>query len=170
QAHSALRHLYSNRIYPCYIDRIREVLERWGGLWIIENVPGAPLRDPVQLCGSAFGLRVRRHRLFESNLPLRGTSCDHKAQGHPIDVSGTGGPRRNSQPGDHGGSRNKPRTIAEARAAMGIDWMTRYELSQAIPPVYAMYLAEQIVEAAMDCVPVKERRAGQRGLFMEATT
>lgn len=47
--------------------------------YIIENVKGAPLLNPVQLCGSSFGLKVRRHRIFESNLQLVGSTCDHKA-------------------------------------------------------------------------------------------
>jgi len=145
QKHSALRHLYPQRAYECFIERIRSRLQKWGGPWIIENVPGSPLINPVQLCGSAFGLRVRRHRLFESNMPLIGTGCRHKQQGQSIDVSGTGGRRVNRRPDDHGGNSNKPRSIVEARNAMGIDWMTRKELSQAIPPVYSMYLGAQAI-------------------------
>lgn len=146
QAHSALKHLYPNKHYECFIDRTREKLSAWGGPWVIENVPGAPLRDTVQLCGSSFGLRVRRHRIFESNIPLRDLPCDHKTQGRPIDVSGTGGRRINRRPDDHGGNTNKPRTIKEAREAIGIHWMTRYGLSQAIPPEYSEFLGQQVVE------------------------
>lgn len=144
QAHSALRHLRPEIEYPCFIERTKEMLIRWGGVWVIENVPRAPLVDPIQLCGSSFGLKVRRHRLFESNVCLHGLPCDHKGQGRPIDVSGTGGRRINRRPGDHGGNTNKPRTIKEAQGAMGIDWMTRYELSQAIPPAYTLFIGRQL--------------------------
>lgn len=145
QAHSALRHLQPDKSYECYLDRTREVLAALSCPWVIENVPGAPLRNPIMLCGSAFGLRVRRHRLFESNVPLRGTECRHSEQGRPIDVSGTGGRRINRRPDDHGGNTHKPRNIREARSAMGMDWMRRYELSQAIPPAYTEYIGRQLI-------------------------
>ncbi len=128
QAHSALRHLWPDRDYACYIQRTRDKLIKWGGPWIIENVPGAPLIKPIQLCGSAFGLKVRRHRLFESNLDIVGKRCDHAAQGRPIDVSGTGGRRINRRPDDHGGNTNKPMNLGEAHDAIGISWMVREEL------------------------------------------
>lgn len=135
QAHSALRHCRKEkRDYECFIDRTREKLIRWGGLYIIENVPGAPLVNPVQCCGSSFALRVRRHRLFESNVPLVGSICDHKTQGSPMDVSGTGGNRVNRRENDHGGNCNKPHNIREAQDAIGINWMCRSEIAQAIPP------------------------------------
>lgn len=146
QEHCALRHLHPDKEYECFIDRTREKLIKWGGPYIIENVPGAPLRDPIQLCGSSFGLRVRRHRIFESNLDLTGSICDHKSQGRVIDVSGNGGPRRNSKPGDHDGSRNKPRNLKEAQNAMDINWMVRSELAQAIPPAYSQFLAKQVMQ------------------------
>lgn len=146
QAHSALRHLYPGKEYECFIDRTREALESTGKPWVIENVPGAPLRDPVMLCGSSFGLRVRRHRLFESNIPLVGLPCKHKDQGRPIDVSGTGGRRINRRKDDHGGSTNKPRNIIEAREAIGMHWASRYGISQAIPPAYTEFLGKQLME------------------------
>src|SRR5574337_20985 len=51
--------------YPDLVDAVRERLQASGKPWIIENVPGAPLRDPITLCGAMFGLRRYRHRLFE---------------------------------------------------------------------------------------------------------
>jgi len=145
QAHSYLRHLWPDKHYECYIERTRDKLMKWGGPWIIENTPRAPLIKPIQLCGSAFGLKVRRHRIFESNLNLVGTRCDHKSQGRPIDVSGTGGRRINRRPDDHGGNTNKPRNLEEAHDAIGISWMVREELAQAIPPAYSEYLGRQII-------------------------
>ena len=61
QAHTSLKHL-TGKEYECYIERIRAKLKAWGGPYIIENVVGAPLINPVMLCGSSLGLRVRRHR------------------------------------------------------------------------------------------------------------
>jgi len=72
--------------------------------------------------------------------------CDHKKQGQPIDVSGTGGRRINRRKDDHGGSINKPRNIKEAHDSIGIDWMTRKELSQAIPPAYTEFIGKQLIE------------------------
>ena len=56
--------------YPDLVDAVRERLQAAGVPWIIENVPGAPLRDPITLCGAMFGLRSYRHRLFESSVQL----------------------------------------------------------------------------------------------------
>ena len=145
QAYCALRHLMPEKIYPDLIKVTRDWISRCDAVYVIENVPRSPLINPVQLCGSSFGLKVRRHRLFESNIYLQAPPCNHKKQGRPIDVSGTGGRRINRRPNDHGGNTNKPRNIKEAQEAMGIDWMTRKELSQAIPPAYTEYLGRQIV-------------------------
>lgn len=146
QAYCALKHLHPKKVYPDLIEKTRRALQSTGLPYVIENVPKSPLIKPIQLCGSSFGLRVRRHRLFESSLKIKGSSCWHKNQGRPIDVSGTGGRRINRRPDDHGGNLNKPRSIEEARKAMGIDWMTRAELSQAIPPAYTEYLGRQLVD------------------------
>lgn len=147
QAHSALKHLRPEKVYRCFIEETRRLLTEIGVPWVIENVPGSPLLSPVVLCGSSFGLRVKRHRLFESSVPLVGLPCKHKAQGRPIDVSGTGGRRINRRKDDHGGNTNKPRNLKEGQDAMGIDWMRRYELSQAIPPAYTEYIGRQLMRA-----------------------
>jgi DNA (cytosine-5)-methyltransferase 1 len=71
QAHSDLQK-QSKREYPDFIVPVREALDRIGKPYVIENVEGAPLEDPVLLCGTMFpSLRVIRHRLFETNWPLR---------------------------------------------------------------------------------------------------
>ena len=106
--------------------------------YVIENVKGAPLIDPVQLCGSAFGLKVRRHRLFESSMDLRGTDCHHKEQGKPVGIYGS---MRDEIPG--GGHTAK--TMHQAHEAMGIDWMIWGELVEAIPPAYTHYIGQQIL-------------------------
>ena len=87
QAHSSLRHLQSTASVDL-IAETRELLRQTGLPYIIENVVGAPLLDPVKLCGSSLGLgamcedgkwrQLRRHRLFESNVPLMGPPCAHQ--------------------------------------------------------------------------------------------
>ena len=118
------------------IEPVRKMLIESGKPYVIENVMGAPLIDPVLLCGSAFGLKVRRHRLFESNTALKGTECNHKAQGRPVGVYGS----LNDEIPNGGKTAT---TIDEAKAAMGIDWMIWTEIVEAIPPAYTRYLGEQ---------------------------
>lgn len=148
QKHSTLKHLTGHN-YVCFIDPIRQRLKKWDGIWVIENVVGAPLLNPVQICGSVFGLAVRRHRLFESNIYLTCTGCDHASQPAPIDVSGIGGRRLGARLDGKGGNSRKPRNLDEAREAMGISWMTRKELSQAVPPAYTEFLGLQLRAALM---------------------
>lgn len=119
------------------IEPTRELLKASGKPYIIENVVGAPLINSIRLCGSAFGLKVRRHRLFESNMPLSGIACDHKSQGRPVGVYGS---LNDEIP--NGGRTAK--TIQEGRTAMGIDWMIWGELVEAIPPAFTKYLGDQV--------------------------
>ena len=105
--------------------------------YIIENVPGSPLINPIQLCGSSFGLKVRRHRLFESNMPLEGSVCNHKLQGRPVGVYGS----LNDEIPKGG---KTAATINEARDAMGMPWAIWTELVEAIPPAFTEYLGGQI--------------------------
>jgi DNA (cytosine-5)-methyltransferase 1 len=129
------------------LEPTRKLLEASGKPYIIENVPGAPLINPVQLCGSSFKLKVRRHRHFESNMKLVGSICNHKEQGKPVGVYGAmndtaQGLDKTTGKYVIGGSTAK--TIEEAREAMGIDWMIWGELVEAIPPVYTEYLGKQV--------------------------
>lgn len=121
------------------LEPVRNLLIASGKPYVIENVKGAPLINPVQLCGSAFGLKVRRHRLFESNMPLTGTACNHKEQGRPVGIYGS---MRDEIP--QGGRTAK--TMEEAHGAMGIDWMIWGELVEAIPPAYTEYLGKQLIK------------------------
>lgn len=119
------------------IPEVRQRLQDSGIPFVIENVPGAPLIAPGMLCGTMFGLRVLRHRFFETNFAcLYPTHCTHDG--------GTNSHRGYSTGAKYitVGGNNFIRT--EGAAAMGIDWMkTRAELSQAIPPAYSQYIAEQ---------------------------
>jgi DNA (cytosine-5)-methyltransferase 1 len=142
QAFSTTRTLQDN-VYPELVDIMRDRLEETGVPWVIENVVGAPLRNPLLLCGSSFGLGVRRHRLFETSpMILWRPQCAHHLQPFPIDVTGTGGP---------GGRHRKPRSLDEAREAMGIDWMSRRELSEAVPPAFTKFLGESLI-ASLEAV------------------
>jgi len=130
------------------LPMIRQMMIEFQKPFVLENVPGSEhlMLSPICLCGSMFGLRVWRHRFFEirPEAPLLIPQCQH--MGSPIDVSGTGGRRINRRPDDHGGNTNKPRNLAEAKAAIGIDWMTRYEISQAVPPLYTEWIGKRLLE------------------------
>lgn len=144
QAYSPLSALTGNS-YPDLVAEVRNRLRRTGLPYVIENVIGAPLEDPIRLCGSSFGLNVWRHRLFESSIDLGMVPpCSHGQHPHPIDVTGTGG-RRTSDRTTNGGNSRKPRTLQEAQEAMGIDWMTRAEMAQAIPPAYTEHIGHYLM-------------------------
>lgn len=120
------------------IPKAQELVARLGLPYVIENVPGAPLVNPIKLCGTMFGLGVRRHRLFETNMPLHvQMRCSHT---YPtITIAG------------HGTWR-----IRDAQQAMQITHITSKDgLAQAIPPAYSYaigkavyrYLDRQIVKS-----------------------
>ena len=131
--------------HPDLIEPTRRMLRESGVNYIIENVPGAPLEDPVQLCGSSFGLDVRRHRLFETSFPVVAPACDHSWQ-TPRFPPATN--RRNLRRTVEVGVYRIP--LETQQRAMGIDWMSRGELSQAIPPAYAEHLARQLFEQVQE--------------------
>jgi len=141
QTHSITQHLRNAQGKST--DKIDLIPETRAGFiasgkpYVIENVPGAPLLNPLTVCGSSFGLKVRRHRLFESNILLTGLVCNHKEQGKPVGIYGS---MRDEIPG--GGHTAK--TIEQAREAMGIDWMLWGDLVEAIPPVYTEFIGNQI--------------------------
>ncbi len=143
QAHTSLRHR-TGKTYEDLIPATREGLQASGLPWVMENVPGAPIEQHVILCGSMFRLGaqdriLRRHRLFEtSGIGLVLTPPDSCA-GRPVGgVYGGGGGRM---------TRGYGFTVDAAREAMGIPWMTRDELTQAIPPAYTAFLGEHLVDA-----------------------
>lgn len=150
---SSLRFLYKGKSRPDYIPAVRQALIATGLPWVIENVYGADLHVPVlMLCGSMFALgawcedgifhQLRRHRYFESSsMMLAPGSCRHV--GKPIGCYGNGGDRRSSRKGMKGFTGR----VRERRHAMGIDWMNRGELSQAIPPAYTHFIGGQLMRA-----------------------
>ena len=150
---SALRHMHRGKDYPALIEPTRSLILATGRPYVIENVVGAKLHTPIMLCGSMFGLgavlsdgefhQLRRHRLFESNILILQQQCNHI--GIPVGVYGNGGGNidRVKQKGVNGLTGK----AHERREAMGIHWMNRYELSQAIPPAYTEYIGGQLRRA-----------------------
>jgi len=130
---------------PRLIPQVRIALKRTGKVWVIENVPGAPMRNPVVLCGAAFGLGVSgfdlaRHRLFECSQLILTLGCQHR-RGRTIGIYGNG------TNAFHRRKFGRNITEAEKREAMGIDWMTRSELNEAIPPAYTEFIGAQLLAA-----------------------
>ena len=155
QAFSQAVKIANRKGRPNLIPATRESLVGLGLPYVIENVPTAidHLRDPVMLCGSSFGLPIRRHRLFESNVWIWGIQCSHKEypRKYPpawnrtnlLRVLSLSGGFQQSQPGQESGA-----TIEEHRVAMGIDWnMSMKEMSQAIPPAYTEYIGREVIKA-----------------------
>lgn len=144
----------TSHLHPKLIDETRKILSDLGRPWVIENVSGAwrEMPDAIELCGLSFGLKVFRHRLFASNLLLLApahTAHGNRRIGHDgyCSVAGEGYFRK-----VHNGKiEEKYDPIYTRRAtwsaAMGIDWMTRGELAQAIPPAYTRYIGEQLIRA-----------------------
>lgn len=140
--------------HPELIEPIRARLQPSGVPWVMENVPGAPLRHPFLLCGASFGLgalgddgvfrQLRRHRLFESSLwNIQSPPCGCNGL-EKIGVYGNGGGWASRYDPDRGGYKG---CVREAREALGIDWMPLAALSQAIPPAYAEWIGRQALEA-----------------------
>lgn len=138
QAYSLTQRIRGNE-HPDLIAATRAALQATSKPYVIENVKGAPLLNPVQLVGSMFGLRTMRPRLFECSFPVpfqlappaaaRHAKMGRLAQdGEYIHIAGHGHAQQWS-------------------AAMGIDWMTRGGLSQAIPPAYTQYIGVYLMQA-----------------------
>lgn len=148
QAYSKLRRLHPEREYPDLVAPVRERLINSGKPYVIENVEGAPLikSDSITLCGSMFGLgtgefSLRRHRLFESSIPLEVLKCDHSKISIGVFGHGSNQSRKNSK----GEWRGRQASKAEGEEAMGIDWMIGKELTQSIPPAYTEFIGKQII-------------------------
>ena len=131
--------------WPRLVEPVREMLIRSGLPYIIENVDGAPLVNAVVLCGTMFPqLRVLRHRLFEANFEIVAPLHKKHPKVHTFD-------RRKSHYGKTdewkdfvqvtGGGNC---TLAAARDAMGIDWMTKGEINESIPPAYAEFVGQEL--------------------------
>lgn len=142
QAYSRTRVIHPEIERPDLLPRTRTRLQASGIPWIIENVPGAPMKPKIILCGQMFELPIYRHRLFETSFPFR------QSPQHPRHKERT--------TSAHGGAHYRTAKIitvagycsdtARARAALGTPWMSRDECNQAIPPAYTEYIGKQIIQ------------------------
>lgn len=138
QAFTNAQKLMGNE-HPDFITPIREVLHDLGLPFVIENVPGAPLDDPFELCGAMFGLGTYRHRLFETN-------WDVEVPEHPKHEARTTKMGRRPIDGEMMHVVGNFSGVAKAKEAMGIDWMNRDGLRESIPPAYTEYIGQQLVD------------------------
>jgi DNA (cytosine-5)-methyltransferase 1 len=140
QAYSKARNLQGNE-HPDMVGPVRAALQATGEPYIIENVPGAPLVDPVLLVGSMFGLRTMRPRLFECSgfdVPFvlaPPPAARHAKMGRP------------PQPGEYVHVVGHMSNVPYCREAMGIDWMVQGELAEAIPPAYTEFIGAHLIAA-----------------------
>lgn len=154
-----LRHAKGTRKdHQNLIPGTRDLLERAGVPYIIENVESKDvwpfMEGAITLCGTMFGLgatadrfyELQRHRLFQANFPISAPGpCRHR---HPV-IGMYGGHVRNRGAGSGGRGTadfvgyDRP---ALAREAMGIDWMTMGQMSEAIPPAYTLHLGRQLLD------------------------
>lgn len=141
--------------YPALIEPTRELLDQTGLPYVIENVEGAALRDPVMLCGTMFGLsavdedgtllEMWRHRLFESNFKIHAPGeCRHGWFSEQV-AGSYGGARRDKDEARnvrHGGYVPSKKVQQEL---LGIDWMTEAGMHQSIPPAYTEHIGRQLI-------------------------
>lgn len=143
QGYSRMRHLpwLKDRTWPLLIEPVRELLQKTGAVWVIENVADSPLNGAL-LCGAALGLPLARHRRFESNILLLFPPCP----GHPVLFQGRANMRKYGQGAGVTGLMDKQ----DPKQALGIDWMTGSEMRQAIPPAYTEFIGKQLMAAVME--------------------
>lgn len=158
QQYTALRSL-TKKEYPDLLAQTRNLLIASGKPWVIENVPGAPLHYGVMLCGTMLdGLRVYRHRWFETSFWM--WQPEHPKHKVLAGAKGTKGGRQRKAHYESGGFVTVAGDVGSyCGPAMGIDWMTGDELSQAIPPAYTEFIGRQLIRffrlrnAALDGIP-----------------
>jgi DNA (cytosine-5)-methyltransferase 1 len=134
------------RDHPKLIADTRARLDAIGKPYVIENIESArkEMRTPITLCGTSFGLPLKRHRCFEVPFLMLTLDCAHlREPKYPTQFR----PKKGQAAlachvqvyGNGKGARHWP-------AAMGIGWMRREELAQAIPPAYTEYIGRQLLE------------------------
>jgi DNA (cytosine-5)-methyltransferase 1 len=155
QRFSSLNHVHKKE-YVDLVEPTRKLLQATGLPYVIENVPGAPLLNPVRVCGTAVGLplvkcrdgmtrQVRRHRLFETNFPVMVPDCNHTVEA--LGVYGNGPWNNNDKSRRRGGYQG---TSEERRLGMVVPWMNRDEAAQAVPPAYTELVGAQLASHVTD--------------------
>ena len=167
QRFTALKSMWNARPHPDLLTPTRKLLEAQPLPYVIENVSGAPMQGAyIMLCGSMFGLgtgnaELRRHRLFElGGFAALAPPCQHHTRSLVIWVYGGHGRDRRRTVGVYGqagGSSVRDGTqqfsTAQRAEAMGIDWMTGAELSQAVPPAYTLHVGDFLMRAVRPPAP-----------------
>lgn len=144
QAYTTMNNRHGSNSPPL-IASVRDLLNETGLPYVIENVAGAlrELRNPTELTGEMFDLRVHRPRLFETSGWLLLAPYRPMRQLDPVAVYGKNDQRRLWTRTD--GSELRAATLEQGSSAMGIDWMTWDELREAIPPAYTAYVGEHLI-------------------------
>ena len=145
---STSRRRAEGKTYPDLVEEVRNMLIRSGKPYVIENVPTAPLRHPTYLEGTMFGLDVIRRRCFETNWWL--PQPMYIPRKTPIMQQSKKDPRIFIQKSAYcsvagNGADGWSCRVADWRVAMGIDWMTREEIKQAIPPAYTEHIGQYLL-------------------------
>lgn len=148
QGYSSLSALHPEVDYPKLVGDVRARFRALGRPYVIENVIGSPMTNALLLCGSMFGMRIRRHRLFDtSDLIYAPSPCQHHLQPDILGVYGNSDGAH--EPGfKHEGHKRGPRqaTTTEAREVMEMPWVTkRRGLTEAIPPRFTRHIGEQLL-------------------------
>ncbi len=128
--------------HPNLIPDTRELLIATGKPYVIENVENARshLINPIKLCGTMFGLPIKRHRYFEvyPEFFVLQTPCNHRVK--IIYVTGSTGSSKAKFP-------RKDATVKQKRDAMQTPWMVNDELDEAIPPAYTEFIGKHLLKA-----------------------
>ena len=95
-------------------------------------------------------LRVLRHRLFETNFPVTPPSHKRHPKVHTFD-------RRKAHYGKTDEWKDYVQvtgggncTIAAARDAMRISWMSKREINESIPPAYSRFVGCALMQYAFE--------------------
>lgn len=151
-AYSEVTPLAAKDAHPKLIEPVREALISWGGPYVIENVQGAKnyMKNPTLICGSALGLKVQRHRLFETNFYVKPTKCHHNAQGTPVGVYGRTQKKQYKRKNGNGRG-EKATSVEEAQKAMGTPWITDwFDLTDAIPPMFTQHVGHYLHQTVLE--------------------
>jgi len=129
KSYTRLYHFAKKDTDKSILPRVLTMLEAAGKPYTVENVPQAPIRADVQLDGTMFNLALKRRRIFQTNVSiLRYPQATRYSEN--MNVTTVAG---NSS------------TLGAASQAMGIYWMSKKGINEAIPPAYTDWIGLQIL-------------------------